>query len=171
MITMEVLLPLARDVEIRIAALYTDLASHFLDNPDVETFFLKMAKEEEAHAIWVDAMFENVPPSHVFSTLDTEDFSNLLASIEDIHDEVREERIGLRGALEILLHIEGSMAESFYEAIPEETPGLSADVRGRMIEACRQHAVDVGSLRDAHTGTWTRGHGVYAGERLDEKGA
>lgn len=158
MITMEVLLPLARDVELRIAQLYKDLALQFAEHPELETFFRRISREEEVHAVWVDAMFKGVPTLHAFPSLDAEDFSVLLSSIEDIHDEVRGEHVGLRGALEILLHLEASMAESFYEAIPEDTPGLAVDVRGRMIEACRKHADEVAAIRDAHAGALTGIH-------------
>lgn len=170
MITMEALLPLARDVELRLAALYRDLAAHFVGDLEMETFFLGMAREEEAHAAWVEAMFEAVPAAHGFQTLVSEDFSNLLSGIEDIHDEVREERIGLRDALEILLHMESSMAESFYEAVPEDTPGLSRDIRARMIAACRRHAGDVASLRDRHAGVLPGIRGDDATGHPGEKG-
>jgi len=136
----EVLFDLARRVELNIAAMYEDMAALYPVGGDAMRFFSKLAAQEHTHAQLFDDMAAHVSADYVFDSLDEGDFSVILATIEDIHDEVLTEGVGLLDSLEIILHLENSTAEEFYFHFPVDVPGLDNHLIERMVRSCFDHA-------------------------------
>lgn len=151
MITAAELLKLAMQVELNIAALYEDLVKHLEPGSHAAKFFSMMAAQEHIHAAWVDEMMALVTPEHELDKLSPDDFNITLTTIEDVHDEVNHHDIKLRDALEIIIHLEQSTAESFYRQFPPELPGMPAGMIMRMLESCERHAEMVQEFADSHS--------------------
>jgi rubrerythrin len=137
-------------VELDIAALYEDLSAKLPSASPESTFFAKMAAQEHIHAAWVDEMMAGIDQDFPFPDLAEADFNVILATIEDVHDEVVHNDIGLADALEIIVHLESSTAEQFYRKFPASVPGLPAGMVERMVNSCLVHAQAVAAFRDTH---------------------
>ncbi len=146
-ITARELFDLARQVELRIAKLYEDLAMRFDTDTAPARFFASMGAQEHIHAAWVDAMMAEVAPDFVFTEIESAEFATILGSVEDIHDEVLNNPIDLPDALEIIIHLENSAAEDFYLRFPKGIPGLPDELVARMVKSCIDHARNVADFR------------------------
>ncbi len=143
----DVLFELARRVELSIAALYEDMAALYPVGGDAMQFFSRLSAQEHTHAQWVDEMAESIPDDFEFENLAEDDFAVILTTIEDIHDEVLTEGVGLLDSLEIILHLENSTAEEFYLHFPANAPGLDQHHVERMIRSCFDHAKSIELFR------------------------
>lgn len=142
------LFELARKVELRVAKLYEDMATRLTTQTESGRFFARLAAQEHMHASWVDELMALVERDVVIDTLSPKDFTRILSTLEDVHDEVLTDGVNLLDALEIIVHLEGSVAEEFYKYLPEDVPGLPRSTVQRMIKACENHAQAVEDFRD-----------------------
>ncbi len=142
---------LAREVEEKIAHLYEDLLEHLAPESPEARFFAQMAAQEHMHAAWVDEMAAKVVADVAIDGIETKDFTHILDTIDDVHDEVCNEAIDLCGALEIVLHLEKATAEEFYLRFPETLPGVPEAMVARMARSCMEHASMVGEFRERYT--------------------
>lgn len=146
MIIAQELFALARKVELDIATLYEDIATHFHTCDEAQIFFKGMAAQEYIHVEWVDDMIENVSPDFEFAQLNAEDFEIMLSTVEDVRAEILEKQIGLSDAIEILRHLETSTAENFYDHFPDDIKGMPKGAVERMVNSCKLHAEEVKGL-------------------------
>ena len=138
----------AREVEERIARLYEDMVAHLEPGSEEARFFARMAAQEHMHAGWVDEMQAAVTePEREIPNLGEEDFSRILQTVDDVHDEVVSKNIRLDDALEIIIHMENSTAEEFYLHLPESIPGLPPTFVERMARSCLEHVKAVSEFR------------------------
>ena len=151
-ITAAEVMEMALKVETNIAALYHDIADNLAAGSEESKFFTSMAAQEHIHAGWVEDMFSLAEPAFQFPGLESSDFSNILGTIEDVHDEVVSEHINIDDAKEILFHLETSTAEEFYRKFPKDIPGLPNRLVDKMIKSCEKHAVAVRRFCETHTG-------------------
>lgn len=146
----QTLFELARQVELEIAALYVSLSGQLEPGSKEAGFFAHMAAQEQTHAEWVDEMAAGVDPEFLFAELEEADFRIMLATVDDVRDEVLHNNIKLEDALEIIVHLENSTAEEFYLKFPTDILGMPPALLQRMIGSCRQHAREVRDFQLAY---------------------
>jgi len=136
----EKLCELARQTELKVAALYEDTANHLTAGSEEARFFAKLATQEHMHAAWVDELQALLEPGLTFPALKIGDFHAILNTIDDVHDEVLGRGLDIPSTLEIVLHLENSIAEDFYMHFPEDLPPSVQALAARMIESSMNHA-------------------------------
>ncbi len=134
------LFKIARQMETDLARLYEEMASHFDDQSPVAKFLNMLSQQELTHATWVDEMTSLSNPDTEIPDLKTEHFERILSTVEDLLLEVSTDEIGENDVVEIVLHLENSTAEHFYESLSGRIPGLPNSAIERMIQSCRDHA-------------------------------
>lgn len=142
---------LAREVEEKIARLYEDLLEQLAPGSPEARFFAQMAAQEHIHAAWVDEMAAEAVENVEIEGIVPEDFTHILGTIDDVHDEVVNDTVDLCGALEIILHLEKSTAEEFYLHFPEDLPGVPEKMVARMAQSCLDHTKMVNEFRQRYT--------------------
>ncbi len=142
------ILQLALQAELKLAALYEDLAARMKPGGAEARFFSTLAKQEHDHATWVKKMIAAADPDYEFVDFAAKDFTTILITIDDVHDEVITERIDVPGSLEILLHLENSTAENFYLQFPPDIPGLPEAMVARMVRSCVEHSKAIVQFRN-----------------------
>jgi rubrerythrin len=138
-LTVEELLTLARQVELRVGRLYEHMARDFDSDPALVSLLQTLANQEVDHAGIIESAMESLEFPRQRITFDTSLFTSFLDSIDDIEDEVCSEGISATAAREIVAHMESSIAERFYGQIPKETPGIDPALVERMIQTSRAH--------------------------------
>ncbi len=142
------LFDLARETELRVAALYDDLTAHVTPGSDESAFFQHLATEERIHAAWVDEIEGALAEEFSFPDLSEEDFKTILSTIEDVHDEALNKDLAICDTLEIILHLEESIAEEFYHYFPDDLPDQASALVDRMIRSSRAHADRIAKFRE-----------------------
>ena len=133
----------AEKVENGLANLYKIIASHMTDESVEEAFFLKLSGEERLHAVEPRNLHQQIQSYFEFADLDPSVFNVMLETIDDVIDEISEQPIDVTGSLEIVLHMEQSAAEKFYQRFPATIPGANPDLVKRLVESCERHAEEV----------------------------
>jgi rubrerythrin len=137
--TVRELLLMARQVELRVGRLYEHMARVFEQQPELLKLLHTLAQQEQEHARITAEALEASDAPETDLLFDPEVLNHFIDTIDDVEDEVCHRGVDQDGALEILLHMETSVAEKFYERIPEATPGLPERFVNRMVETSRAH--------------------------------
>ena len=140
------LFTIARQVELRVARLYEHLARNFEDSPELFRLLHALSGQEITHAQYVEEMLRASTDPEGELIFDTAHLTTFLDAIDDIEDEVVSEGVDPLDACEIVLHLEESIAEKFYERIPEGAEGVPDELVERMVSASREHARQVAAF-------------------------
>jgi rubrerythrin len=134
------LFAMARKMETDLAKLYKEMAGQFDQQSEVAGFLNMLSSQELTHATWVDEMAALGDPLTEIPDLKAEHFERILSTVEDLRLEVSTDEIAESDVVEIVLHLENSTAEHFYESLTGRIPGLPDSAIERMIQSCRDHA-------------------------------
>ncbi|MHC4870672.1 MAG: ferritin family protein [Planctomycetota bacterium] len=134
------LLTIARQVELRIARLYEHMSRNFENDEKLSKLIHNLSLQEVQHADIIFEMLEKSESPDFELEFNTDEFTTFIDTIDDVEDEVCVKGINSLDAMEIIVHLEKSVAENFYEKIPEDTVGIDKSVITKMIVASRKHA-------------------------------
>lgn len=139
---------IASSVEIRTEMLYRDMAVQFGQDPKMTRLLLELADQEAEHAALISRAMEHATdPERDMAWLDGSEFGIFFDTLDDVEDELRTDGLSTRAALEIIVHLEKSVAEEFYGAVPRAVEGLPGDFVRVMIESCRVHRAKIEEFR------------------------
>lgn len=134
------LLTIARQVELRVARLYEHMARNFRDDKELEQLLQSLSTQEIQHADIIEQMLRESSAPETELLFESQHFTTFIDTIDDVEDEVCVRHIDINAAMEIVTHMEESIAESFYKRIPENTPGISDKVIQQMVLSSQRHA-------------------------------
>lgn len=134
------LLTIARQVELRVARLYEHMSRNFTFNEKLAKLIHNLSLQEVQHADIISEMLKNsdFPDSDI--DFNSTEFTSFIDTIDDVEDEVCVKGINPLDAMEIIVHLEKSIAEKFYEKIPTGTKGIDHKIIEKMINASRKHS-------------------------------
>jgi rubrerythrin len=141
------LLILARQVENRMARLYEHMARDFEEDPVFAKLLHNLAQQELGHADLVTRMIDALEDDNGEVIFETSYLTNIMDSIDDIEDEVCVRGITSESALEIILHLEATVAERFYLQIPDSVPGIDYKLIKQLANSCNVHAQEIARVQ------------------------
>lgn len=142
------LVRMACEVENRTEQLYREMSLQFKNDEQMCALLLDLADQEAQHAALIhEAMEKAGHPDRDLDGVDVDLFAVFFDTIDDVEDEVRSDGVSIRAALEILVHLERSVAEEFYGAIPRIVQGLPGDFVRVMRDTSREHMHKIEAFR------------------------
>ena len=145
--TVKELAHLAADVERRTEQLYRDMIPVFRSDGAMVGFLTELAVQEAQHARFVETALQHASHPDRETGVSHDLFTLFFNTIDDVSDEVIERGVDTRGALEIIIHLERSVAEEFYGAMAKHVQGLPNDFAASMRESCITHMHTIESFR------------------------